>query len=51
VKALVDRAAESGLEASMERERQALAVCLGSDDAAEALAASLEQRPPRFTGR
>jgi enoyl-CoA hydratase/carnithine racemase len=46
VKVLVDRAAGSGIEASMERERQAQAVCLGSDDAAEALAASLERRPP-----
>ncbi|MBI4259997.1 MAG: enoyl-CoA hydratase/isomerase family protein [Actinobacteria bacterium] len=51
VKSIVDRAASSGLEASMDRERRAQIECLMSDDAREAVAAHFDKRPARFAGR
>lgn len=50
-KALLSRAHETPLEAAMEREAQAQATCVESDDHREAVEAYLEQRPPRFEGR
>jgi 2-(1,2-epoxy-1,2-dihydrophenyl)acetyl-CoA isomerase len=47
-KSLIDRAHETSLETELEREAQAQAVCLSSDDHREAVAASLERRPARF---
>jgi len=51
VKALVDRAGSEPLEAVMAGERDAQVECLGSDDHKEAVAAFVERREPRFTGR
>jgi enoyl-CoA hydratase/carnithine racemase len=50
-KALLSRAEETPLETSMEREAQAQATCIESDDHREAVEAFLENRPPRFQGR
>ncbi len=50
-KALLNRAEETPLETSMEREAQAQATCVESEDHREAVEAYLEQRPPRFQGR
>jgi enoyl-CoA hydratase/carnithine racemase len=50
-KSLIDRAAETPLETELEREGQAQAATLASEDHAEAVAAFLERRPPKFTGR
>lgn len=50
-KSLIDRAAETPLEASMEHQAQAQERCLESDDHREAVEAYLEKRPARFTGR
>src|SRR5438067_1098248 len=50
-KRLIDRANETGLEVELEREGQAQAAVLRTDDHREAIAAFLERRPPTFTGR
>jgi enoyl-CoA hydratase/carnithine racemase len=50
-KGLIDRAHETGLEVELEREGQAQASVLRTDDHREAVAAFLEHRPPTFTGR
>jgi enoyl-CoA hydratase/carnithine racemase len=39
------------LETSLERDAQAQATCIDSEDHREAVAAFLEKRPARFTGR
>lgn len=51
VKSLVNRAQETPLETSLEHMAQAQERCIESDDHKEAVAAYLEQREPRFSGR
>jgi enoyl-CoA hydratase/carnithine racemase len=51
VKSLVDRASREPLEAVMAAEMDAQTECLTSEDHREAVAAYLERREPRFTGR
>jgi 2-(1,2-epoxy-1,2-dihydrophenyl)acetyl-CoA isomerase len=50
-KSLIGRAAETSLETALERDGQAQATCIDTEDHREAVAAYLEQRPPRFQGR
>ncbi len=50
-KALVNRAEETPLETELEREMQAQAACIESEDHREAIQAYMENRRPRFTGR
>jgi 2-(1,2-epoxy-1,2-dihydrophenyl)acetyl-CoA isomerase len=50
-KALINRAEETPLETELEREAQAQATCIDSEDHREAVAAFLEKRSPRFAGR
>lgn len=50
-KSLIGRAAETSLETGLERDGQAQATCIDTEDHREAVAAYLEQRPPRFQGR
>jgi 2-(1,2-epoxy-1,2-dihydrophenyl)acetyl-CoA isomerase len=50
-KSLIGRAAETSLETALERDGQAQATCIDTEDHREAVAAYLEQRPPRFEGR
>ncbi len=50
-KAFLNRAHECPLETEMEREVQAQSTCVDSEDHREAVAAYLEKRPARFTGR
>ena len=50
-KALINRAEETPLETELEREGQAQAACIESEDHHEAVAAFLEKRSPRFSGR
>ncbi|MGH2676224.1 MAG: enoyl-CoA hydratase/isomerase family protein [Actinomycetota bacterium] len=50
-KALIGRSMESSLETALERDGQAQATCIDTEDHREAVAAYLEKRPPRFQGR
>ena len=50
-KSLIARARESSLEAALERDAQAQAMCIETDDHREAIEAFLEKRPARFHGR
>lgn len=50
-KSLIGRAAETSLETALERDGQAQATCIDTEDHREAVAAYLEQRSPRFQGR
>ena len=50
-KALINRSSEEPLETVMEREGQAQATCISSEDHREAVAAFMEKRPPKFRGR
>src|SRR5207245_1587077 len=50
-KALIDRAGETPLDTDLEREADAQVQCLRSDDQREAMAAFLERREPKYSGR
>lgn len=50
-KTLIGRANETSLETSLERDAQAQAACIESEDHREAVEAYLEKRPARFHGR
>lgn len=50
-KTLIGRTHETSLETSLERDAQAQAACIESEDHREAVEAYLEKRPARFHGR
>lgn len=50
-KSLIGRAPEASMETAIERDGQAQATCIDTEDHREAVAAYLEGRPPRFEGR
>jgi 2-(1,2-epoxy-1,2-dihydrophenyl)acetyl-CoA isomerase len=50
-KSLINREAEFSIEASFEREAESQARCVTSEDHREAIAAFLEKRPPKYSGR
>jgi enoyl-CoA hydratase len=50
-KALIDRAPETSLEVEFEREQDVQGLTIASEDHREAVAAFLEQRPPKYSGR
>jgi enoyl-CoA hydratase/carnithine racemase len=50
-KSLINREAELSIEASFEREAESQQRCITSEDHREAIAAYLEKRPPKFSGR
>lgn len=50
-KSLIGRSEETSLETALERDAQAQATCIDTEDHREAVAAYLEKRPPRFQGR
>jgi enoyl-CoA hydratase/carnithine racemase len=50
-KALLDDCTTMSMAGALEREGQAQAVCMGSEDGREAMAAFLDKREPRFSGR
>jgi 2-(1,2-epoxy-1,2-dihydrophenyl)acetyl-CoA isomerase len=50
-KSLMGRAMETSLETALERDAQAQATCVETEDHREAVEAYMEKRPARFTGR
>jgi enoyl-CoA hydratase/carnithine racemase len=50
-KSLINREAELSIEASFEREAESQQRAISSEDHREAIAAYLEKRPPRYSGR
>jgi enoyl-CoA hydratase/carnithine racemase len=50
-KSLIGRSEETSLETALERDAQAQATCIDTEDHREAVAAYLKKRPPRFQGR
>ena len=50
-KAAARASLSTGLEAGMQYEEELIAVCLGTEDRHEGIAAFLEKRPPAFRGR
>jgi 2-(1,2-epoxy-1,2-dihydrophenyl)acetyl-CoA isomerase len=50
-KSLITREAELSIEGSFEREAESQARCISSEDHREAIAAFLEKRPPKYSGR
>lgn len=50
-KSLIGRAPETSMETALERDGQAQATCIDTEDHREAVAAYLEGRSPRFQGR
>jgi 2-(1,2-epoxy-1,2-dihydrophenyl)acetyl-CoA isomerase len=50
-KALLNNSLNIGIEQALEDEAHGQAICLRSDDGAEAVSAFLQKRSPRFTGR
>jgi len=50
-KALLDDSSSMSMATAIEREAEAQAVCIGSEDGREALSAFLEKREARFSGR
>ena len=50
-KSLIGRALESSFETALERDAQAQAMCIETEDHREAIEAFLEKRPARFHGR
>jgi enoyl-CoA hydratase/carnithine racemase len=50
-KALMGRAMETSLETALERDAQAQATCVETEDHREAVEAYMQKRPARFTGR
>jgi enoyl-CoA hydratase len=51
IKELVTQGAEASLPAALAAERRAMALLFATDDRREGVAAFLEKRPPRFSGR
>ena len=50
-KRLIALSPESSLETQMEHERRAIAACGGTEDFSEGVAAFVEKRPPKFSGK
>jgi 2-(1,2-epoxy-1,2-dihydrophenyl)acetyl-CoA isomerase len=50
-KSLIGRASETSLETALERDAQAQATCVETEDHREAVEAYMQKRPARFTGR
>jgi len=50
-KSLIGRASETSLETALERDAQAQATCVETEDHKEAVEAYMQKRPARFTGR
>jgi 2-(1,2-epoxy-1,2-dihydrophenyl)acetyl-CoA isomerase len=51
IKENLNRAGERSIEENLDAESITQALCVASDDTREAVAAWLEKREPRFTGR